>query len=267
MTEPLRRTIALRLLSAHALRGAFAAAVLAGLAACSATPASDFASDKSARIPRGEIKSVGLAINCGSTLRRDHYDLAYPINSIGENIPIPDWKLTTIVHQEVEAALPDARIGDLEVDLLKLVMADMLQTNPFATKYKDYTRAFSGDIESYDYLLAIIPGPAGSKDSSYFGTGLRSRRGPTLLGIEASVGPLEVHATCRAILYDRRSGAVRRAESFTHERLPTDIPSAVPFASYPPETVARFRAPLGRMVRRTAADIMTQLVVTPEVAQ
>ncbi|SBW03874.1 exported hypothetical protein [uncultured Alphaproteobacteria bacterium] len=241
---------------ARVLRGPLAVVALAALGGCSVYQG----------FPRDDVTSVGVAATCGNVMSRDYYDLAYPANSNHGMLVIKDWELAAAARERVKAALPGARVGELEVNSVKLVITDMLRGNAFASAAEqDYARAFSGDVDSYDYLLAIIPSVSGPRNATYKGVGIRSRRGGTFFGtIDSKVEPLEAYAACRAILYDRRSGRARSAFGFASEPLPGDIPATTALDYYPPDTVARFRDPLDRMIRKSVDAIMPQLVADPQ---
>lgn len=239
----------------RALRGACAVVAAAGLSACALHEG----------FPRPEVKSVGLAVTCGDTLRRDYYDLAYPANSNHASEPIPDWGLTDIARERVKTALPEAQIGELGVDPLKLMMIEMMRRTSSNFETRDYTRAFIGDAKQYDFLIAIVPAATGNRLAPYTGVGVHSHRGGTLFGtIDSKVKPLEAHAICEGIIYDRRSGNARHAVKVAAEPLSADIPPATALDYYPPETVAGFREPLSRLVRQTVDQIMPELVATPK---
>lgn len=249
----------IRSLAARALRGAFAVAAVAALSACATHEG----------FPRDRVKSVGLAVTCGQVLRRDYYDLAYRANSNHAAVAIPDWKLTDAARERVQAALPDASIGNLGVDPLKLIVIHMRWGSPFASAAeRDLTPAFVGDADRYDFLIAIVPTVSDSGLAPYAGTGIYSFRGGTLFGtIDSKVGPLTAHAACRGLIFDRRNATMRSGSWVATEALPADIPPTTALEYYPPETLARFRDPLERVVRQSVDGIMPQLVADPKPAK
>ncbi len=210
-------------------------------------------------LPPSEIASLGVASACATQIRRAHFDHDDPSNNRAAWAKIPGWKLDEGILEVVRESVPNARIGELGINLTLLKIADFGIKNGARS---DLSRAFLGNTEQYDYLLAIVPSISGTQSQPELGTGVLSARSNTYYGlVKAENSPLFAHSICVALLYDNRKKLlVSEVKGIARETLADTAPTTVDWGELSPDARDGFLVPLHHVTQQSTRQIMAELI-------
>ncbi len=233
----------------RALRGAFAAAALSALAACSAMREP---------VAPASVHALGVAPMCGDEVSREFYDRGNLGNSSFTKSSFDGWDLRAPMVEPLRAKLPHARVDMLEVDKRDMLKA-LIAVSPRTSQ--TFERAFKADISPYDHLLVIYPMLSIGQHDRLEGIGVYTSTSNPILGLRDSVvQPGQAHAYCRAFLYDTaKKHVVAMPVLAEKETLAADYPSQRTWDEMSEAERERFREPLTRLTRTLGARLADEL--------